>query len=144
MEALSVPFIRRTWTDAYDAQITLRGVLRTEPDGLELEFRRSENTFGHRPAREDEIRTVAIPWADVQSLAYRRWMVFGGALMLRTRTLRALEGVPHAQGNEVTLPVARADRMAARELAATVELALAEQRIQALDAPASRTALPPG
>ena len=70
-------------------------------------------------------------------------MLRGGSLVLRTRSLRALENVPSARGNELTLPVSRADRLAARELAASVELGLAEQRIAALDAPSTPSALPP-
>lgn len=144
MELLSVPFSRLFWNDAYDAQITLRGLVRTEPEGLVLEFRRSENRWGMGPAREDEIRTVVIPWSEVQSLNYRQWWIIRAVLVLRTRTLRALEGVPKAQGNEITLPIARRDRLAARDLAATVEMALADRRLAALESPSAPPALPPG
>jgi hypothetical protein len=145
MELLSVPFTRLFWNDSYDAQITLHGLVRTEEDGLVLEFRRSENSWGRRPTRDDEIRAVTIPWIEVQSLGYRPWWVIWGALVLRTRSLRALEGVPLARGNELTIPVARRNRMAARELAVTVELALADLRLAAvLDAPPTPPALPPG
>jgi hypothetical protein len=142
METLAVPFTNRFWTDTYDATVTVRGVLRTEPDGLVLEFRRSE--FDYASARkEDAIQSVHLPWTEIQSLAYRKRFLLGGVLHLRTRTLRALEGVPRADGSEMSLAVARRDRMAARELAAEVELHLAEQRIAALESPAPRSALPP-
>ena len=143
MELLSVPFSRLFWNDSYDAQITLRGLVRTEPDGLVVEFRRSENRWGLGPSSEDQIRTVVIPWDEVQSLQYRQWWIFHASLLLQTRTLRALEGVPKAQGNEVSLPIARRDRLAARDLAATVEMALADRRLAALEAPSSPRALPP-
>jgi len=142
MEPLSVPFTNRFWTDTYEAMVTVRGVLRTEPDGLVLEFRRSEWDFATE-RREGDIHTVHVPWGEIQSLGYRRRFLAGGTLVLRTRGLRALEGVPRAQGNEMSLAVARADRLTAREIAANVELALAEQRLYALDQPAALPPLPP-
>lgn len=63
--------------------------------------------------------------------------------MLRTRTLRALDGVPNARGTELVIPIARGERMKARELAASVELALAEARLATLESPSARPTLPP-
>ncbi|HEU0298671.1 MAG TPA: hypothetical protein VFR37_04435 [Longimicrobium sp.] len=142
MELLSVPFTHRHWTEAYDAVITVRGVVRTEEDGLALEFRRSEHSYGVKPSREDEIRTIAIPWAEIQSITYRPRFLLLGALVLRTRTLRALDGIPNAQGTELLIPVARRDRLNARELAVNVELALAEARLAALETPTVPRSLP--
>jgi hypothetical protein len=135
MERLSLPFVNRFWTDAYDAMVTVHGVLRTEPEGLVLEVRSNENAFGARPTREGEIRTSVIPWTEVQAIEYRRRFLLGGTVLVRTRSLRALDGVPGARGSELSLAVSRADRLAARELAVNVELALAEHRLLALDPP---------
>ena len=143
MEPLSVPFTHRSWTRSYQAMLTVRGVLCTEPDGLVLEYSAVENYFEVKPTVETGIRTVTIPWAEVQSIAYRRRYFGLGSLVLRTRTLRALDGVPNARGSEVSFSISRADGLTARELAANVELALAEQRMRAFDAPASPSALPP-
>lgn len=144
IELLSVPFTSRGWTDSYEAMITVHGLLRSELEGLAFEFRRSEHSFGVRPRVEDPIRTVSIPWTEIQSLTYRRRFLGWGHLVLRTRSLRALDGIPSAHGNELAVPISRADRMAARELAATVGLALADQRIAALDAGSGPSALRPG
>lgn len=143
IEPTSVPFTHRSWTEAYDSVITVRGVARTEEDGLVLEFRRSEHSYGVKPSKEDEIRTVEIPWTEIQSITYRPRYLVLGALVLRTRTLRALDGVPHAQGTELLIPVARRERLAARELAVNVELALAEARLAALESPYAPPSLPP-
>lgn len=143
MELLSVPFTRSFWTPGYDAMVTMRGVVRTEPEGLVLEYRRSERDFTTTRSADGEIVTIHIPWAEVQSLTFRQKLLSGAMLVLRTRGLRALEGVPSAEGSELVLPVARGERFPARELAANVELALAEDRLAALDAPASRGTLPP-
>ena len=126
MELLTVPFTNRFWTDMYDAVVTVRGVLRTEEDGLVLEFSAQRDYASAR--KEDDIHTVHVPWPEVQSLTFRRECCWAASLVLRTRSLRALEGLPAAQGNELTVSVSRADRLTARELAANVELALAEAR----------------
>ena len=142
MELLSVPFTRRFFNETGERFITVRGVLRTEKDGIVLEFRRSETDFG-TIATHDDIQIVSIPWDEIVSLGYRRRIFLGGSLVLRTRSLRALEGVPAARGNELRLSVSRPDRLGAREIAATVELARADQRIAALESPSPSPALPP-
>jgi hypothetical protein len=141
MELLTVPFTNRFWTDMYDAVVTVRGVLRTEEDGLVVEFKRSQWDYASA-RKEDDIHTVHIPWPEVQSLTFRRKLL-GGILVLRTRGLRRLESFPGVKGNELTVSVSRADRLTARELAANVELALAEARIAALEAPSAPRSLPP-
>jgi hypothetical protein len=143
MELLAVPFTRRFFTETWERLVTVRGVLRTDETGVQLEFRRSETDFG-TVAQHDEIRVVSIPWDEIVSLELRPRVPFRRALRLRTRSLRALDGVPGARGTEVWLSVPRGDRLAARELASSVGLALAEQRLAALEAPSAPPSLPPG
>jgi hypothetical protein len=143
MEALSVPFSNSAWTPAADGLITVRGVLATEDAGLVLEYTSTENYWGAKPTVESGIRAITIPWTEVQSITYRtRLLGWGGALVLRTRTLRALDGVPNSRGSELTLSIRRADRLLSRDLAATVEMVLADRRLAALEA-AGPLALPP-
>lgn len=145
MELLSVPFTNSSWTAAYDGQVTIRGVLATEAAGLVLEYASTENYWGIKPTVNTPIRTNSIPWQEIQSIAYRKRLLgWGGLLVLRTRTLRALDGLPNALGSEVSLAIARGDRLAARDLAATVEMVLADRRLAALDAGMAPPALPPG
>lgn len=143
MELHTVAFTRRFFTETWERFVTVRGVLRTEEDGMVLEFRRSETDFG-TIASQDDICTVHVPWAEVQSLEYRRRFPWRASLVLRTRSLHTLADVPAVQGNEMSLSIPRGDRLAARELAATVSLALADQRLAALDASYAPPALPPG
>lgn len=143
MELLSVPFTYRASTEQYDGMIVVHGVARTEPGGLALEWRVSENYFGAKPTREGEIRTILVPWREVQSIDYRRRFFFRGVLVVRTRSLRALDGVPGAQGPEVALAIARDDRPAARDLAASVGLDLMTRRWDEVGEPGTPSALPP-
>lgn len=143
MEPLSVPFTRRFFTETWERFVTVRGVLRMEQDGIVLEFRRSETDFG-TIASQDDIRTVHVPWAEIQSLAFQRRFPWRASLVLRTRGLRTLEDVPGVRGNEVSLSISRADRLEARDLAATVEMTLADRRLAALDAASAPPILPPG
>lgn len=143
MELLSVPFTKRFFTETWERFVTVRGVLRTDESGVQLEFRRSETDFG-TVVQRDEIQVVSLPWDEVVSLEFRRRFPLRRLLRLRTRSLRALDGVPGAQGTEVWLSVGRGDGMAARELASTVGLALAEQRLAALESSSVPPSLPPG
>ncbi len=143
MESLSVPFIHQSWTEKYDGAVTARGVLRTEPDGLALEWRTEENYYGVKPKREGEIRTVLIPWRELQSIEYRRKLLLWGALVLRTRSLRALDGVPGVRGPEVVLTIAIGDRVEARGLAAEVALQMIDRRLDELGPSHAPSALPP-
>lgn len=145
MEPIAVPFAYAYMRQPDYSSLMVEGVVRTEPDGLVIEFRERMQMASSRRKADESIRTLEIPWADVQSMSVREaWWLFRPRIVLRTRSLRALDGLPQARGSEATLPVARADRALARELAATVELALADRRIAALEEPASRIALPPG
>lgn len=144
MELLSVPLTSTAWTPAYDGVVTVRGVLCTEADALVLEYTVAENYWGVRPTVERPIRTVTIPWAEIQTITYReRLFGWGGRLVLRTRNLRALDGVPNARGSEIAFAIPRGDRLEARDLAVTVELALADRRLAALESADQPPALPP-
>ena len=144
MEALSVPFTNSRWTAAYDGLITIRGVLAAAPDALVLEYTSTENYWGVKPTVESGIRTVTIPLSEVQSIVYRkRFWEWGGSLVLRTRSLRALDGVPNARGSEISFSIPRADRLEARDLAATVEMDLADRSLAALESSSIPPALPP-
>lgn len=122
----------------------VHGVLRTEPDGLVIEFREHQQITATSDAPDEPIRTLVIPWAEVQSVAVRKPWLRRPCIVLRTRSLRALDGLPEARGGEAVLPVARTDRGLAAELAAYTDAALAEHRLRALHAPDSPGALPPG
>jgi hypothetical protein len=143
MEPVAVPFACSYLRPPDYTAIAVEGVLRTEPDGLVIEFRERVQVANSGRKVDKSIRTLEIPWADVQSITVREPWLVRPRIVLRTRSLRALDGLPQARGSEVTLPVPRADRGLARELSAHVDAAIAEHRLRALDAPAPHRALPP-
>lgn len=153
MEPITIMFVHPLgMTEQGSRTVSAVGVLRTEADGLVLEFRREEDD-GISETREGEIQTVHIPWVEIQSVEYERGWIVGGKLWVRTRSLRALAGVPFAEGNAFSITLTRAERPDARALAANVELAVAEQRLRdlgplaparSIEAPGLSRALPPG
>ena len=92
---------------------------------------------------EDALAKVLAHRPDVLREPWPRWLM-GPRMVLRTRSLHALEALPDRDGSQAELPITRADRGLASELAAYVDVAVAEHRLRALDPPTSPRALPPG
>lgn len=133
IDPVAVPFsYDYVRTPGFTAMV-VHGVLRVDPDGLALEFRDRPVITDAPRARDHEIRSVVIPWSEIQSFSVRQPWLLKPRLVLRTRSLRALEGMPNATGSELMLLVARRDGALAREAAATVELAVAEHRLRQLE-----------
>lgn len=146
MEPVAVPFFYHYQRRPDYKAIIVQGVVRTETHGLVIEFReRPQLSIGHKVV-DQSIRTISIPWDGLQGVALRepwpRWLM-GPRMVLRTRSLHALEPLPDRDGSQAELPIARADRGLASELAAYVDVAVAEHRLRALDPPDSPRALPP-
>lgn len=135
MDPVALPFSYTYTRQPNYASLRVQGVLRMEAGGLVIELREQPQMSSSRKKVDTSIRTLSIPWSDLQSIEVRTPWLLRPRIVLRTRSLRALEGVPKARGSEATLPVARADRGLASELAAYVDAALAEDRLRALDAP---------
>lgn len=133
IDPVAVPFsYEYVRTPGFTAMV-VHGVLRVDPDGLALEFRDRPVITDAARERDAQIRTVTIPWSEIQSLAVREPWLLKPQMVLRSRSLRALDGMPNVTGSELRLVVARGDRALAREAAATVELAIAEHRLRQLE-----------
>ncbi|HEU0298672.1 MAG TPA: hypothetical protein VFR37_04440, partial [Longimicrobium sp.] len=82
MEPLSVPFANTWFTPNFDGLVSVRGLVRTEPEGLVIEFRRTHTTFGVQEVRRGEIGTLTVPWAEIRSISFRRRWLVRGVLVL--------------------------------------------------------------
>lgn len=140
----AVPFVYTYHHPAGSTTIEVRGVLRVEPQGLAIEFRERPVLTKKTGVVDESIRSFVIPWSDVQSAEVREsfWLL-RPRIVLRTRSLRALAGLPQVDGTEARLIVARSDRGLARELATQAEAAAADHRLRALDAPPLSPPAPP-
>jgi hypothetical protein len=126
---------------------TVHGLLRLDGERLVIQWRvaRETDRVGKeiRTDRELEpVREVAVPLAAIAGAAVRtawwRWPP-GRRLVLTAADLRAFEAVAGEAGlrldhpAELALPVRRADRVAAREFAGELELAIAERELRAAE-----------
>lgn len=123
--------------------ISVQGVVRTEHAGLVLESQ--ERLVVARKGRQVDtsVRRVVVPWSEVQSVAIVQPWLKRPRLVVRTRGLLALQGLPDVEGIEARLPVARADRGLAQEAAGNIEAAIAELRLRRLEDAGPGPPLPP-
>jgi hypothetical protein len=144
MDLVAVPFSYDYQRKPDYAGVNVQGVLRTETAGLVLEFREGVNMMSTGKPVDASVRRLFIPWNEVQSARVREPWLLRPRLVVRTRSLLALQGLPNVQGVEARLPVARADRVLAHEAAANIEEAIADHRLRQLHDPYPPSALPPG
>ncbi len=128
------------------------GLLRIAGERLVVQWRSARRTqlYGTEiradqeldPVREVEVPLAALAGAEVRG---ERWYRWGPArIVLSAADLRAFEGVAGAAGLKLDHPATlelslrRADRLAAREFAADVNLALAERALRKAESPPER------
>ena len=133
MERVAVPFSLERWALDLKVAVTVRGVVRAEPDALVIEFRETTMDMGSLAETDGEVHEIRIPVDDLESVeATRRWPG-RTKLRIRTRRMSALAGVPATAGNECVLPVRRRDRLRARELAVSLSLHLSGRELKRIE-----------
>ncbi len=154
----ALPFFLRRSTDVIagseitSTAETVHGLLRLDGDRLVIQWRvaRETDRVGReiRKDREiDPLREVVLPLTGVASAVVRAsWWPWSGARLVLTATdLRAFEQLVGDQGlrldhpAELILRLRLRDRVAAREFASDLQLAIAELALRSAD---SRDALP--
>ena len=133
MERVTVPFSVEHYQLDLQASITLRGIVRLEADALVIECRETRTSLNTLKEESGAVFAVRIPVADLDAVEWSRSWIRGGKLRIRTRTLSALENMPGAVGNELTLPVRRRDRLNARGLAVHAALMLSGLELKRLE-----------
>lgn len=133
MDRVAVPFKLERFLLNEQAAVTLRGVIRLEADAIVIEYRETTMSLKTLEDESGEVHEARVFLEDVANVELARNWVGSGKLIIRTRTLAALEGVPGAAGNECVLPVRRRDRTSARELAVATSLALSGLELKRIE-----------
>jgi hypothetical protein len=145
-------------TEITSTRETVHGLLYLDADRLVVQWRmaRATDRVGNEIRTDHElgpVREVIVPLAGVASAEVRRfWLRWppGPYIVLTAADLRAFEeiagegGLRMAHPAELVLHVRRADRLAAREFAGELELAVAERALQSASEPEAAATLATG
>ena len=127
--------------------VSMSGLVRLEQDRLVIEFSGSETLIGaiatlpvpgSGPAgagEDPQVRSVDVPLADVARLTVIGGVLRRPRLQLEVNRVSALANIPWAAGPRCTVSVARADRDRLRELAAELDMTIADAELRELEAP---------
>ncbi|HEU4631460.1 MAG TPA: hypothetical protein VFS08_17030 [Gemmatimonadaceae bacterium] len=116
------------------------GLARLEPDALVVQFAESRHVVhvlaagGVEQRRESDVVSDRRIPLEAISGARVAWGLLGPRLVVTTSDLRALAGMPGANGAELRLRIARRHRTAASELVAELQLQLADLALRRAEA----------
>ena len=103
-----------------------QGLVRFETGVLNLEFKAWSWTEFSR-----KVRTVRVSVRDLEDVEFKRSLL-GACVIVRARSLSAVDRIPGAQRGEVRLKFARRHREATRRLGSSLALFISEQRLERL------------
>lgn len=130
------------------------GIMRFENNELVLEFvtAKSEYSITSFKQSRSDVQTRTIPLHLIQSIECKRWKmrnntgdwkhIWNPKMVITTKSLKVLEGIPSARGNELMLTLEVRGLQSARAFAAQVTTLLAEERLQRIET-RSLHSLPP-
>jgi len=102
----------------------LEGIVKVSETGLILEY--EIETLGLLRSRVKELR---VPLPEIESIRLKKnW--FTARLIVRTKSLRALQGIPGSKQGHVILLVRRSDRKKAEELVSLLMLYVSEYALK--------------
>jgi hypothetical protein len=130
----TVRFTAHRTEDTYSFSVRTDGLLRLEEEGrLIIEFREKRTNLGTGKSTTGPLQTVEVPLEQVSEIVCERaWFGFVQRLRITTRSMRALDGLSIADGNEVVIPIGRRGGDTARNLAALVANRLADAELRRL------------
>ena len=131
MERIAVPFSLERYE--LKSAVTVRGVVRLEPDALVIEFRETTMSMTTLAETDGEVREFRVPIDELESVEVERRWLWSPRLRIRTRTLTALRDIPGAAGNECVLPIRRGERLRARELSVSAALLLSGRELKRIE-----------
>jgi hypothetical protein len=131
------------------------GIMRFEDNALVLEFVTAISEYSMTSFKQSrsDIETRIIPLHLIQSIECKRWKfrnntgdwkhVWNPKMIITTKSLKALEGIPSARGHELMLTLEVRGLQTARSFAAQAMALLAEERLQRIESGSAQKHLPP-
>ncbi len=125
------------------------GIMRFEDDALVLEFVTDISEYSMTSFKQSrtDIQVRTIPVHLIQSIECKRWKfrnntgdwkhIWNPKLLITTKSLKVLEGIPTARGNELMLTLELRGFQTARAFAAQTMALVAENRMQRIEAGAT-------
>ncbi|MBL7991653.1 MAG: hypothetical protein JNN25_09470 [Candidatus Kapabacteria bacterium] len=122
------------------------GVMRFEDNALVLEFVTAIIEYSITSVKQSrtDVQTRVIPLHLIQSIECKRWKfrnntgawkhVWNPKMIITTKSLKALEGIPSARGHELMLTLEVRGFQASRAFAAQVTALLADERLRHIEA----------
>ena len=122
------------------------GIMRFEDKALVMEFvtAKSEYSMTSYKQKRTDVQTRIIPLHLIQSIECKRWRfrnntgdwkhVWNPKMIITTKSLKALEGIPSARGHELMLTLEVRGFQASRAFAAQVTALLADERLRRIEA----------
>jgi hypothetical protein len=131
VESPAVPFQAKAAASRSYSIATIEGVARVDPGAFVLEFVETRRGVAgsNVTTRASEITTLHIPFADLESVDWKRRFLGGGTLTIRTRKLGLLTGLAGPGETSCTVQIHARDAVRARALAASVAMAQADEVI---------------
>ncbi|MCG6118293.1 MAG: hypothetical protein MEQ07_08895 [Aquimonas sp.] len=121
----------------------VRGLARSDEDGLELQFTARDAMFGLVKTAPKSLR---VPLEALSSVHYRAgflWLM--PSIEIRVNDARVLDGLPEAEGGRIVLRLRFSDRRDGRAFVSELDMMRSHYRIALLDARLDRLAsLTPG
>ena len=136
MSPPSISFTLLLGASSVGTVVHVGGLASVQDDALVIEWRSSRVDHLRAVPRVEpgEIERARIPIEELEEIGYKSRLLGPGTFSVRTRSLRALDGIPGANGAFWAAKVPRGERRRARELAAELALRLAEARLRELGA----------
>jgi hypothetical protein len=112
--------------------ITARGLLRTTGDAVVLEWHEHVLNTATAKRSRGPLQSAEIPLHALDTLQVQRGLLGARRLVIRARSLEALDGIPFAAADRCVLRLDRGDAFRARELSASVQEQIAEAGLRRL------------
>ncbi len=120
-----VPFT----TEAFAGLAKVHGLVHVEESGLRLEFETKDSVIQFF---KSGMREVLVPWAELESVDFKKALLSGGMLIIKSVRMAALADVPGHQHGTAKLNIARAHRTDAERVVDMATMRMAEARLAEL------------